>query len=120
MPRQSVEVIVLRAAASFKRLRQERRQAARQACRPETICRVIRAGSATPCSARIVDISVGGIGLLVGRPLTEGAEVELIVNLRTGPRTLQMQVIHVAAATPGWWLVGGALLSPLEAGDLLD
>lgn len=82
------------------------------------MCQLIATGAA-PVNARIVDISVGGIGLLIGRRLIEGAVVELRVSLRTGPRSLQMQVIHVAAATPGCWLVGGILLSQLEASDLL-
>lgn len=104
-------------AASPRPSGPERRKTRRYPCGLEAVC---QPANAAPCSARIVDLSAAGIGLLLDRPLQPGDAVAVQLRTANGPRTLQMEVIHVAKAAPGCWLIGGAFLDGLDPAEIPD
>lgn len=96
----------------------ERRAAARRPCRVEAICQVGTPGHALHTPARIVDISVGGIGLILKERFEKGTQ--LIVQLQTTAitRPLPVKVVHVVEIASDFYLLGGAFTAPLSASDL--
>jgi hypothetical protein len=108
--------VVVKAKASPKVTGAERRKSRRFACRLEAICHLDDASSPAP----IVDISAAGIGLLLDRELEPGSTVQLQLRTPRGTRTLPMEVIHVAPAGPGCWLIGGAFETDLDPADFRD
>lgn len=110
------EVVVVKAKASVKSSGTDRRKARRYACRLEATCQL--AGGAAP--APIVDISAAGIALLLDRELETGSTVQLQLRTPRGTRTLPMEVVHVASAGPGCWLIGGAFQTDLDPADFRD
>jgi PilZ domain len=68
--------------------------------------------------ARIVDISVGGIGLILNKRFEEGTQ--LVVRLQTTAiaRPLPVKIVHVVEIAPDFYLLGGAFTAPFSADDL--
>jgi len=68
--------------------------------------------------ARIVDISVGGIGLILKERFEEGTQ--LVVRLQTTAitRPLPVKVVHLVEIAPEFYLLGGAFTTPFSANDL--
>ena len=68
--------------------------------------------------ARIVDISVGGIGLILKERFEEGTQ--LVVRLQTTAvtRPLPVKVVHVVEIARDFYLLGGAFTSSFSASDL--
>ncbi|OAI54877.1 hypothetical protein AYO44_14095 [Planctomycetaceae bacterium SCGC AG-212-F19] len=94
----------------------DRRKSRRFACRLEAICQLPGVAARAP----IVDISAAGIGLLLDRELEPGSIVQLQLRTPRGTQTLPMEVIHVAPAGPGCWLIGGAFETDLDPADFRD
>jgi hypothetical protein len=84
----------------------DRRQNTRLPCRLSALCR--EEGESETIRARVVDASVGGLCLLVGRDYSSG--VQLVVELRdpTGASigTVRCLVAHSSKAANGLWRLG--------------
>jgi hypothetical protein len=72
------------------------------------------------CTARLVDISASGVGLLMDRPMEP--ETLLAVDLQNEDSSLVcsllVEVRHSRAREEGDWLVGCAFARELRAGEL--
>ncbi|MFL5240485.1 MAG: PilZ domain-containing protein [Gemmataceae bacterium] len=71
--------------------------------------------------ARVPDISAGGVGLLVKRPIPPGTDllIELAsARLNCRPRALTARAIHATRQANGDWLVGCAFREPMLEKDL--
>jgi hypothetical protein len=92
----------------------------RYRCPPATAGRVFIANSYQSVDAWVVDLSVRGAGLLVGRALEP--DVCLLLELEGGGRAVPLElgarVIHCARQADGDWLVGCAFHLPLSDEDL--
>jgi hypothetical protein len=75
-------------------------------------------GKALHTPARIVDISVGGIGLILKERFEQGTQ--LLVRLQTTAitRPFPVKVVHVVEVAPDFYLLGGAFTTPISANDL--
>ena len=67
---------------------------------------------------RIVDLSVGGIGLILNQGFQVGTRLVVKLNHEAISRPLQVQVVHVSEVAPGYYLLGGALCSQMEPEQL--
>jgi hypothetical protein len=100
---------------------QGRRASPRYAADLEVSCRrALGAGRADAWPARLRDLSVGGIGLVLARRFEVGTLLAVdLVNPGSGsPRCLLARVTHVTAHAAGEWLVGLALLREVREDDL--
>jgi hypothetical protein len=98
----------------------EPRAAVRHPCDIVTSCRPAAAdddGQLLP--ARIRDISVLGLGVLIRYPYRAGTRLLMELPGRNGhaPRTVLATVVH-ARPQPGGWIVGCSLAQPLAEEDL--
>jgi hypothetical protein len=96
----------------------ERRRSARHTCRLMATCRLTGVGKKKPATARIVDISTGGIGLLLDRTFDPGTSFDVELRTAAGERTLPAEVIHSAQLAPGLWMIGAAFATHLGADEL--
>jgi hypothetical protein len=102
----------------------DRRVAVRYPSELDAICEPAAAKtSAEPemrWSAKVRDISTGGLGLWLGRRFERGTV--LIVELPTvdedSPRLMPVRVAHVTRAGPGQWIVGCAFVRRLSEDEL--
>jgi hypothetical protein len=69
-------------------------------------------------TARIVDISTGGIGLILKERFKEGTQITVQLLTTTLTRPLQVQVVHVVEIAPHYYLLGGAFTTPFSANEL--
>ena len=102
---------------------QERRAAVRFSCRRDTACHPVPEGEQL-CTARVVDISATGIGLLIDRPIEPETilAIDLQIDDLTLSYTLLVEVRHSRAHKDGDYLVGcvfGRELSEYELKALL-
>ena len=67
---------------------------------------------------RIVDISAGGMGLILNESFRVGTCLAVTLLNKAVSRPLQVQVIHVSEVAPGYYLLGGALNTQLRAEEL--
>jgi hypothetical protein len=90
-----------------KRLNTNRRAAVRYQCAPATSGQVCVHGEEWQ-RAWVLDISLGGVGLLLSRPIDSGSEI--VVHLRTSNREEVIQVparvCHASRQPDGDWIVG--------------
>jgi hypothetical protein len=72
--------------------------------------------------AWVVDLSQGGLGLLVSVPLEPGEMlfVELESNLDCAPVGLRARIVHTRSLPEGDWLLGCQFLEPLPEETLED
>jgi hypothetical protein len=68
--------------------------------------------------ARIVDISVGGIGLILKKRFEEGTQLVVRLDTTAISHPLQVKVVHLVEIAPEFYLLGGAFTSPFSANDL--
>lgn len=98
----------------------ERRASPRLPCDLETRCQPISGALSKAWSARAVDISTGGVGLVLERRFEPGAM--LTANLASADgestRTLFLRVAHVSRHEDGGWRHGCAFASELTAEEL--
>jgi hypothetical protein len=102
---------------------QERRAAVRYSCQLDSTCHPVPEGELI-CTARVVDISATGIGLLIDRPIEPETIMAIQLqkdDLSLSP-TLLVEVRHARPRHDGDWLVGcvfGRELSEYELKALL-
>ena len=92
----------------------ERRAAQRHECLDLTRCQVPAAGE--QFWARIRNLTVGSVGLVLDRPLQPGTC--LMIDLGGGPGPALVTVVHATRYASGGWLVGGRLERPLTEREL--
>src|SRR6202023_2585753 len=70
--------------------------------------------------ARVVDISTGGIALVLDRRFEKGAmlSVRLACSDEENTRTLFLRVVHIAQHVDGSWCLGCAFASELAEEEL--
>jgi hypothetical protein len=107
------------ATAAKKSTRAERRAGARYPCRFEAVCHVGAPGKQLRTPARIVDISAGGIGLILKERFQEGTQLMVRLPSTALAQPLPVKVVHVAEVAPNFYLLGGAFTAPFPT-DALD
>jgi hypothetical protein len=67
-------------------------------------------------SVKVRDVSMQGVGLLVGRRIEPGALLAVVLENRARgfSKTVLVRVTHVAAQPGGGFVVGGAFTAPLS------
>jgi hypothetical protein len=102
-----------------KPARPERRSSERHPCTLETSC-LRAAGGENAWDARVVDISATGIGLLLGRRFEPGTLLAFRLEGRTEGQSYHAvaRVVHATRQAEGGWLLGCALLDPLDEPQL--
>jgi hypothetical protein len=93
----------------------ERRAAVRYRCQLRSPCRPVPEGEVLG-TARVVDVSAAGVGLLLDRPVEP--ETLLEVELQGAGPSLLVEVRHCWARPGGGWLVGCAFARKLSPGEL--
>ena len=96
----------------------ERRAGVRYACGLEAVCHVGPPGELLRTTARIVDISVGGIGLILKERFKEGTQIMVRLGTTALTRPLPVKVVHVVEIAPHFYLLGGAFTTPFSANEL--
>jgi hypothetical protein len=76
---------------------------------------------AAPLSAKIINSSAGGLGLLVDREIPQGSllNVELPRPQGRAARSVLVRVVHVRGKPGGYWILGCAFAKELAAAELL-
>jgi hypothetical protein len=102
-----------------KPARRERRSSERQPCGLQTSCLRPTDGE-NAWGARVVDISTSGVGLLMGRRFEPGTLLTFRLEGRTGGQSYNAiaKVVHATRQAEGGWLLGCALLDPLDEPQL--
>jgi hypothetical protein len=101
----------------------ERRAWVRYPCKLEGTCQAIGNGQSAPgWSARVWDISGGGLGLILDRRFEPGTLLVLQVQGidADGSRVMLARVVRVAAAAKGRWMLGCAISGELSEEELRD
>jgi hypothetical protein len=98
----------------------DRRAAVRYACELETSCRSVAGSREVPWPARVRDISLTGICILVSRRFEPGTL--LAVDLQNAaaelPSTLIGRVVRVNRQADGDWALGCVFATPLSEEEL--
>ncbi len=89
----------------------ERRQWVRYPAQLVTICQLV-AQEDVICSARIQNVSQGGLLLLVNRGFDPGDLVRVLLKT-----VVEVRVVHPTSAPDGNWLLGCAFTKELGEGD---
>jgi len=98
----------------------ERRASTRYPCNLATSCRLIATVPGEAVPARVRNISVGGLSLVLGHALDAGTllSIELRSMTRNIVRTLQVRVIYSIEHPSGDWILGTHFLQPLTDEEL--
>ena len=98
----------------------ERRASARYPCIIETACRPITKAAGASWPARAVDVSAGGVALVLARRFEPGAILGVRLESSDGQvtRDLLLRVVHVAADLGGTWRLGCRLAGELDEEEL--
>jgi hypothetical protein len=98
------------------------RASVRYACPPGTPGRVFGAADAEILRAWVVNLSTGGIGLLLDRSLAQDSQ--LLIQMEPGGKALQppreARVAHSLKQGEGEWLVGCEFAHPLSPPELTE
>jgi hypothetical protein len=97
-----------------------RRATVRYHCAPATLGRLQLPPREEMQNTWVLDISLAGVGLLLGRALEPGLAVVIHMGDRSGARVydLPAQVIHATKEISGDWVVGCRLDTSLTQDDL--
>ncbi len=97
----------------------ERRAAARHPCALGTSCQRAADGE-NAWDARVIDISATGVGLLLGRRFEPGTLLAFRLEGRSEGQSFNAvaRVVHATRQGEGAWLLGCALLDPLDERQL--
>ena len=100
----------------------DRRVWVRYTCDLESTCHENRGGDEVSWSARVRDISRGGVNLQLNRTFEPGAilSIDLPLGPDETPRTLQVKVVHAQAQGAGRWSLGCAFEKTLGEEDLIS
>ncbi len=98
-----------------KHARPDRRSSERHPCTLETSC-LRAADGENAWDARVIDISSTGVGLLLGRRFEPGTLLAFRLEGRSGGQSYHAvaRVVHATRQAEGGWLLGCALLDPLD------
>jgi hypothetical protein len=101
-------------------LRRERRVAVRFRCSATTPCPFTILDQPGNQTARVRDVSIVGVGLLVRRRVMPGTPVTLMPERPGGgtPLALQARVVHATQRDGADWLVGCVFTRPLTDEEL--
>jgi hypothetical protein len=101
-------------------LSNERRASVRYLCNLETQCRPIAGTAANSWPACAVDVSTGGIALVLARRFERGAILSLRLENLNGEvaRTLFLRVVHATMEEGGAWRLGCSFASELSEEEL--
>jgi hypothetical protein len=94
----------------------ERRTGSRFACCLEAVCSA--GGQRKKSSARVIDISTGGIGLILKERFHQGDQIAVRLLTTAVSKPLPVKVVHVAEVAPGFYLLGGAFTAPFSQAEL--
>src|SRR2546426_281781 len=98
----------------------ERRAWVRYPCSFEASCHSIASAADVLWSAKVVDISAGGLRLVVSRRFEVGTVLRLEIHsgLQAAPWAFLARVIHARPQTGGDWALGCAFARELDEEDL--
>jgi hypothetical protein len=98
----------------------ERRVAVRWSSSQQASCHFATLEKITCRWARVANVSLDGIGLILPCPLEAGQDVviELPCKDPTNAKTVSAHVVHVQELDPGSWSLGCAFDKPLTTDDL--
>src|SRR5262245_34772054 len=98
----------------------ERRTSPRVACTLETKCQAVADARSKAWPARAVDLSTGGIALVLGRRFEPGAMLSTCLASADGEteRTMFLRVVHVARQQDGTWRHGCAFAGELTPEEI--
>lgn len=97
-----------------------RRTTIRYRCAPATAGSIIASDDQEFQRAWIDNLSRGGVGLFLSKPVAEGSVVVIQIKSNAGAlHDLHGQIIHATLREPYGWYVGIQFLSPISD-DLLD
>ncbi len=99
----------------------DRRVWVRYSCDLESTCHSSMGADELSWSARVRDISRGGLNLQLNRSFEPGSVLSIDVPLGPDsiPRTLMVKVVHAQNHSPGNWSLGCSFEKNLEENDLL-
>jgi hypothetical protein len=94
----------------------ERRELERFEVNADAACPLLSPVAEDFGPARVRDVSMQGVGLLVGRRVEPGALLAVVLEnkARGFSKTALVRVTHVAAQPGGGFLVGGPFTAPLS------
>jgi|SRR6516165_5243517 len=89
-------------------------------CNVETVCYTCETSPGERRPARVLNISPGGIGLLLPCQFTRGTllQFELPPDAQNTSRALLVRVVRVMEQTPGMWFLGCEFAHRLEESEL--
>ncbi len=92
----------------------------RFSCAVETSCQSVTPEAADPWQVKIMNISPGGVGVLVPAPVDLGALLNLELPGPAGQprRTVPVRVVQAGQEMDGGWLVGCEFATQLDDADL--
>jgi len=98
----------------------DRRQAPRLPCDLDAYCRQVMVRGASPWEGQVVNVSRGGLALLLTRRFEKGTllSVELQDRSQTVARSMFARVVHASPYDQGRWLHGCAFSGELDDDDL--
>src|SRR5262245_50604931 len=96
----------------------ERRASVRTGCDLEALSRPLDPANVINWGTTVVDISHGGVGLILCYPFQLGTYLAVDLEQPEGVRTLLVRVAHVLDRSDGTWLVGCEFARPLGPNDL--
>ncbi len=99
----------------------DRRVWVRYFCDLESTCHSGKGPDEVSWSARVLDISRGGLSLQLNRAFEPGSilSVDIPLGPNLAPRSLLVKVVHAKNQGPGNWSLGCALEKNLDEEDLL-
>jgi c-di-GMP-binding flagellar brake protein YcgR len=100
--------------------RSNRRATVRYQCPPATSGKVYCGEALEFQQAWVLDLSMGGMGLLLARPLQAGALLNIQIKILSPKKLFQLsaRVVHATAQPNGDWLVGCEFDQKLTGEDL--
>lgn len=97
-----------------------RRGSVRYQCAPATVGKVFSGPREEYQRIWVLDLSKGGAGILLGRPLVSGQEIFIQISSPSNNQKLEFgaRVAHVTEKVTGEWIVGLEFLRPLTDDEL--
>jgi hypothetical protein len=96
----------------------ERRAAVRYPCTLASSCHTLTSRREDAWTATVKDISLTGIGLLLGRRFEPGILLAVELPAEGAPQLLLVRVVHTRSQGEGIWLIGCELVNPLTEDEL--
>ncbi len=106
--------------AELRQAWSDQRGSVRYHCAPATFGRVALVEDQEYQRAWVLDLSAGGVGLLLSRPLPMGTLVVIQIKGPSSNKTFELpaHVVHATLQANGGWVVGCELVDRLGEEDL--